>query len=133
LYDAHMWAYAEHYGLSELYSEDFEHNRLYGSVRAVNPFVAREEEHMRIGELADWPPEPGGSYSHTDWDAPSGYARLKEVIRVQGDLVTFTVFSGNHEATCDFRAAGEGLAKKLADVLRENTGKTLTELGGLEL
>lgn len=39
-YDAHMWAYAEHYGLSELYSEDFEHNRLYGSVRAVNPFVA---------------------------------------------------------------------------------------------
>jgi predicted nucleic acid-binding protein len=39
-YDAHLWAYAEHYGLSELYSEDFEHNRLYGSVRAVNPFVA---------------------------------------------------------------------------------------------
>ena len=39
-YDAHLWAYAEHYGLSELYSEDFEHNRLYGSVRAVDPFVA---------------------------------------------------------------------------------------------
>jgi predicted nucleic acid-binding protein len=39
-YDAHMWAYAEHYGLSELYSEDFEHDRLYGSVRVVNPFVA---------------------------------------------------------------------------------------------
>jgi predicted nucleic acid-binding protein len=38
-YDAHMWAYAEHYGLSELYSEDFEHNRLYGTVRAINPFV----------------------------------------------------------------------------------------------
>ncbi|MGH9325828.1 MAG: PIN domain-containing protein, partial [Terriglobia bacterium] len=39
-YDAHMWAYAEHYGLSELLTEDFEHGRLYGSVRAVNPFVA---------------------------------------------------------------------------------------------
>lgn len=39
-YDAHLWAYAEHYGLSELYSEDFEHNRLYGSVRALNPFLA---------------------------------------------------------------------------------------------
>jgi predicted nucleic acid-binding protein len=37
--DAHLWAYAEHYGLSELYSEDFEHGRLYGTVRAVNPFV----------------------------------------------------------------------------------------------
>jgi predicted nucleic acid-binding protein len=36
-FDAHLWAYAEHYGLAELYSEDFEHDRMYGSVRAVNP------------------------------------------------------------------------------------------------
>jgi hypothetical protein len=32
-------AYAEHYGLTELYSEDFQHDRLYGSVRVVNPFL----------------------------------------------------------------------------------------------
>jgi predicted nucleic acid-binding protein len=37
-YDAHLWAYAEYFGLSELYSEDFEHGRLYGTVRVVNPF-----------------------------------------------------------------------------------------------
>jgi predicted nucleic acid-binding protein len=37
-FDAHLWAYAEHYGLSQLYSEDFQHDRLYGSVRVVNPF-----------------------------------------------------------------------------------------------
>jgi predicted nucleic acid-binding protein len=37
-YDAHLWAYAEHYGLRELVSEDFQHERLYGTVRAVNPF-----------------------------------------------------------------------------------------------
>ena len=35
-FDAHLWAYAEHYGLAELISEDFEHDRLYGSVRARN-------------------------------------------------------------------------------------------------
>jgi predicted nucleic acid-binding protein len=39
--DAHLWAYAEHYGLSELVSEDFEHGRMYGSVRVVNPFLQR--------------------------------------------------------------------------------------------
>jgi predicted nucleic acid-binding protein len=39
-FDAHLWAYAEHYGMAELYSEDFEHDRLYGSVRVINPFVA---------------------------------------------------------------------------------------------
>lgn len=38
-FDAHMWAYAEHYGLDELLSEDFETHRLYGTVRIVNPFA----------------------------------------------------------------------------------------------
>lgn len=38
-FDAHLWAYADYYGLEELVSEDFEHGRLYGTVRAVNPFL----------------------------------------------------------------------------------------------
>ena len=38
-FDAHLWAYAEHYALTELWSEDFQHDRLYGTVRALNPFV----------------------------------------------------------------------------------------------
>lgn len=37
-FDAHLWAYADHYGLEEIISEDFEHGRLYGSVRVRNPF-----------------------------------------------------------------------------------------------
>jgi predicted nucleic acid-binding protein len=37
-FDAHLWAYAENYGLDEIVSEDFEHGRLYGSVRVRNPF-----------------------------------------------------------------------------------------------
>jgi predicted nucleic acid-binding protein len=38
-FDAHLWAYAEVYGLPELLSEDFQHDRVYGSVRVVNPFA----------------------------------------------------------------------------------------------
>jgi len=38
-FDAHIWAYAEYYGLSELLTEDFQHDRLYGTVRVINPFV----------------------------------------------------------------------------------------------
>ncbi|HVR20041.1 MAG TPA: PIN domain-containing protein [Polyangiaceae bacterium] len=38
-FDAHLWAYAEHYGLEELWSEDFQHGRRYGTVSVVNPFV----------------------------------------------------------------------------------------------
>ncbi len=36
--DAHMWAYAEHYGLARIVSEDFQHERIYGTVRAHDPF-----------------------------------------------------------------------------------------------
>jgi predicted nucleic acid-binding protein len=38
-YDAHLWAYAEQYGLAEILSEDFEHGRRYGTVRVRNPFL----------------------------------------------------------------------------------------------
>jgi predicted nucleic acid-binding protein len=41
-FDAHLWAYAEHYGLEQIVSEDFQHDRLYGSVRTVNPFLQAE-------------------------------------------------------------------------------------------
>ena len=37
--DAHMWAYAERFGLSELLSEGFQTGRLYGTVQVVSPFV----------------------------------------------------------------------------------------------
>lgn len=37
--DAHLWAYAECNGLSEIISEDFQHSRLYGTVQVRNPFV----------------------------------------------------------------------------------------------
>jgi predicted nucleic acid-binding protein len=38
-FDAHLWSYAEHYGLPEIITEDLQHDRLYGTVRVVNPFV----------------------------------------------------------------------------------------------
>jgi predicted nucleic acid-binding protein len=38
-FDAHLWAYAEHFGLDELLSEDFQHGRRYGTVRVTNPFL----------------------------------------------------------------------------------------------
>lgn len=41
-FDVHLWAFAEVYGMTELLSEDFEHDRLYGSVRVVDPFRASQ-------------------------------------------------------------------------------------------
>jgi predicted nucleic acid-binding protein len=47
-FDAHLWACAEVNGLYELLSEDFQHGRHYGSVRAVNPFLVATG---RVSEL----------------------------------------------------------------------------------
>jgi predicted nucleic acid-binding protein len=38
-FDAHLWAYAEHYGLAEILTEHLQNDRLYGTVRVVNPFI----------------------------------------------------------------------------------------------
>jgi len=37
-FDAHLWAFAECYGLSEIISEDFQDGHRYGKVTVVNPF-----------------------------------------------------------------------------------------------
>ncbi|HXV59682.1 MAG TPA: PIN domain-containing protein [Vicinamibacteria bacterium] len=40
-FDAHMWAFAEHFGLETILSEDFQSGRLYGSVLALDPFETK--------------------------------------------------------------------------------------------
>jgi predicted nucleic acid-binding protein len=37
-FDAHLWAYADERGLEVLWSEDFQHSRLYGRVKVIDPF-----------------------------------------------------------------------------------------------
>ena len=37
-FDAHMWAYAEYFGCEILWSEDFQHERAYGTVTTIDPF-----------------------------------------------------------------------------------------------
>lgn len=38
-FDAHLWSFAEYYGIPTIYSEDFQHGRHYGNVRVLNPFI----------------------------------------------------------------------------------------------
>ena len=44
-FDAQIWATAEVHGLPEILSEDFQHGRHYGRVRAMNPFLAATRVH----------------------------------------------------------------------------------------
>lgn len=54
-FDAHLWAYAEVYGLPEILSEDFEHGRHYGSVRVVDPFLSAADSVHELPAMYDNP------------------------------------------------------------------------------
>jgi predicted nucleic acid-binding protein len=55
-FDAHLWAYAEVNGLDEIFSEDFEHGRYYGSVRAVDPFLSAADSVYELPAMYDADP-----------------------------------------------------------------------------
>lgn len=50
-FDAQLWACAEINGLPEILSEDFQHGRHYGGVRAVNPFLPADKAVHELPEL----------------------------------------------------------------------------------
>jgi len=52
-FDAQIWACAEVNGLAEILSEDFQHGRHYGAVRAVNPFLPGEPGVHELPALYD--------------------------------------------------------------------------------
>ena len=50
-FDAQLWAYAECFQCRELFSEDFQHGRMYGTVKAVNPFAGADLRHEPFDHL----------------------------------------------------------------------------------
>lgn len=50
-FDAHLWAYAQCFGLAEIISEDFQHGRHYGNVRVVNPFLGGSDPVQELPAL----------------------------------------------------------------------------------
>ena len=50
-FDAHLWAYAQCFALTEIISEDFQHGRHYGNVRVVNPFLAGSNQVQELPAL----------------------------------------------------------------------------------
>jgi len=46
-FDAHLWAYAEAFGLDTIITEDFQSDRIYGTVRIHNPFTAGDDDLRR--------------------------------------------------------------------------------------
>jgi len=88
---------------------------------------------MRIKDLPNWPPQPRGAFNASYESPTSEQAVLKELVRVQDNSVTFTTTFAGKQFTYDCEVSNSKLAKNLAEVLERNTGKTLMQLGALDV
>ncbi|PYU21728.1 MAG: hypothetical protein DMG30_16945 [Acidobacteria bacterium] len=88
---------------------------------------------MKIKDLPNWPPEPGGALNASHKTPAKDQAILKQLIRVQDNSVTFTATLEDKEFTYDYEVPNSKLAKDLAEVLARNIGKTLMQLGDAEV
>lgn len=50
-FEAHLWAFAEVFGMPQIMSEDFEHGRYYGSVRVNDPFLSASSKAQELPPL----------------------------------------------------------------------------------
>ena len=88
---------------------------------------------MKIRDLPNWPPDPGGPFKASYKSPASDQAILKELIRVQDNSVTFTATFEGNQFTYACEVANSKLAKDLAEVLARNIGKTVMQLGDAEI
>ena len=88
---------------------------------------------MKIKDLPNWPPQPGGAF-RTSYKSPSSdQAVLNGFVRVQDNGVTFTAAFEGKQSTYDYEAPNSKLAKNLAEILERNIGKTVMQLGEAEV
>jgi hypothetical protein len=90
---------------------------------------------IRVRDLGNWPPDPGGPNPGGRYKVPaSGQARASKVVPRQKDL--WVTFVGTYEAfehTYDYEASSEKIAVKLRQLIGENLGKSVFEIGDLEI
>lgn len=88
---------------------------------------------MKVRDLEGWPPRPAGPYQSTD-SAPAGeQAILKEVVRSHHNWVTFVCSFDGELHTYDLEAPDRTDALQLEKILKNNPGKSLSEIGEIEI
>lgn len=88
---------------------------------------------IRLRELPEWPPQPGGAFD-SSWRFPTaGEAVVDELYPVLNRMVTFRGQFEGHPHSYHYTAATEKIASRIQAVVAANMGKTVEELGEFEL
>jgi hypothetical protein len=87
---------------------------------------------MKLRDLPGWPGGPGGAVNRPHNAPTDEQAMLKEVMPSRGALVTFTCEFEGKPHTYDLRVTDASLAASIEKELRENTGRSVMEIGELD-
>jgi hypothetical protein len=88
---------------------------------------------MKVRNLAAWPPQSGGFYMPSYRVPTTEQAIVKDVGKSHHNWVTFTCSFDGNDNTYDFEAPDLTYAKHLKSILERNIGKTLFEIGNMDL
>jgi hypothetical protein len=89
---------------------------------------------IRIRELPNWPPGPGGATLSSYRIPTSEQAKVTRVEPKQANRwVTFVGQFEGHDHSYDFEASSEKLAETIREVLRNHLGTSVYGLGDLEV
>jgi hypothetical protein len=88
---------------------------------------------MKVRDLAEWPPQTGGFYKASYQAPTSEQAIVKEVVKSHHNWVTFICSFDGHDHTYDFEAPDLTYATLLKNILEKNIGKTLFEIGNIDI
>ena len=84
-------------------------------------------------ELPGWPPEPGGTYDASYRAPNSEQAILRRTEGVNESLITFVCEFEGKEHSYDLDVKNADLAWKVEKLLRANIGKSVLQIGFLEI
>ena len=90
----------------------------------------------QLCSLSGWPPEGGGGPFDTRKAAFAQSPELvtvRKVDRIVGTRVDITCMFGKEVVTFRFVASNRAIAENVAEVLRNNTGRSLRDLGLLKV
>jgi hypothetical protein len=88
---------------------------------------------IRLRELPNWPPAPGGAYASGTEFPMGGEATATELVPAMGTSVTFRGTFRGAPHSYHFVAPNEKIAEKVHEVIGGNLGKTVSQLGDLEI
>jgi hypothetical protein len=91
---------------------------------------------QKLSSLLGWPPQGGAGPFDTRRAAFASSPELvtmKSVNRIVNTRVDMTCLFGKEVVTFRFFAANKGVAENIADVLRQNAGQNLRDIGMLRV